>query len=52
MKLGDALLLFALWLWLTVAVGPWWLGVGLFLLAWALNLVGIYLSRRTMKETP
>lgn len=44
MKLGDvpiatrALLMLAMLVWLTVAVGPWWLGVGLFLVAWAINV--------------
>jgi hypothetical protein len=37
-KLGDALLMLAMLVWLTVAVGPWWLGVGLFLAAWAINV--------------
>lgn len=38
-KRGDALLLIAMWLWLTVKVGPWRLGVALFVGAYAINLI-------------
>lgn len=38
-RLGDDLLVLALWLWLTIAVGPWWLGVSLFVGAGAINFI-------------
>lgn len=37
LPLGDAVLIFAMFIWLTVAVGPWWLGAGLFVMACILN---------------
>ncbi len=39
MRLGDDVLSLGVWLWLTVSVGPWWLGVGLFVLAGLLNWI-------------
>jgi hypothetical protein len=29
MKLGDGLSLFLTWLWVTIAVGPWWVGMAI-----------------------
>lgn len=42
MKVGDELLLIALLVWLSVRVGPWWLGVVLFVAAWVVNLIFAY----------
>jgi hypothetical protein len=36
-KMGDAVVVFGALIWLTVAVGPWWLGVALLALGWLLN---------------
>jgi len=37
MKLGDGLLCLAMLIWLSVSVGPWWLGVALFVGAGFVN---------------
>jgi hypothetical protein len=37
MKFGDALLLFGMFIWLCVAVGPWWVGAALFVVASVVN---------------
>jgi len=36
--LGSRLLEFAILIWVSVSVGPWWLGVILYLAAWVVNL--------------
>lgn len=38
MKLGDAVLPLGLLVWLSVSVGPWWVGLALFGVSWALNI--------------
>jgi len=52
LNLGDSALLFAMWLWLTVAVGPFWLGAVLFGVAWLLNLVGSRVNPRPTPKRP
>lgn len=37
MRAGDAIFLLGLFLWVTVAVGPWWVGIALFLAGGAVN---------------
>lgn len=37
MRPGDALLLAALFLWVSVAVGPWWVGALIFAAGWVVN---------------
>lgn len=37
MRCGDAIVIFSMWVWLTVSVGPWWVGVGLLAIGWGLN---------------
>lgn len=43
LQFGDSLLLLAMLVWLTVSVGPWYLGVSMFLSAALINFV---VSRR------
>lgn len=50
MKPGDGLLLIALLVWLSVRVGPWWLGVVLFVAAWVVNLGTTYWCHRTARR--
>ena len=38
--IGDVFLDMALFVWVTAAVGPWWIGVVLFVCAFLLNIVG------------
>lgn len=38
LKLHDTVIVAGLWLWLTLAVGPWWVGVMLLLVAWFANI--------------
>jgi hypothetical protein len=45
MKLGDAMLALALLVWMSLSVGPWWVGLLLLVGAWALNLAEILLRR-------
>jgi hypothetical protein len=47
---GSRVLLFGLWLWLTLAVGPWWLGVILLLLAMCVGLAAAEVERRRGKS--
>lgn len=51
MKLGDGFLVLGLWVWMTVAVGPWPVGLILFVFAFVLNFVHDYLPKRR-KEPP
>lgn len=46
MRLGDGVLSLAMLVWATVAVGPVWLGVVLFLFAGALNFAHGEIVRR------
>ena len=46
MKLGDGVVCLAMLVWLTVAVGPWWVGVTLFCGAMVLNLIHDEVKRR------
>lgn len=34
---GSAVSIFLLWLWVTIAVGPWWIGVGILIIGAATN---------------
>ena len=36
-KFGDSLLLYGVVLWVSIVVGPWWVGVGLVILSLAGN---------------
>jgi len=38
-RLGDVAVVVGFWAWLTFAVGPWYVGVGLMLLGTALNSI-------------
>jgi hypothetical protein len=38
-RLGDVAVIVGLWAWLTFAVGPWYVGVGLMVLGTALNSI-------------
>lgn len=46
LNLGDAILLFSLFIWVTIEVGPWWLGVSIFILAIILNIIGDNIRRK------
>lgn len=37
-RAGDAVFLFALWVWMTISVGPWWVGALIFVIGSALNI--------------
>lgn len=37
-RLGDGLLFLALLVWMSVSVGPWWVGVMLFAGAYGINI--------------
>lgn len=37
MKIGDGLLIIGLLVWVSVAIGPGWIGIALFLGAWLVN---------------
>lgn len=52
MKVGDGLLLIAMLIWLTVSVGPWYVGVGLFCLTWIVNIVAHLVITRWAKGRP
>lgn len=39
MQLGDGFICFSMLIWLSYSVGPWWLGVVLFVVGFLLNLV-------------
>lgn len=39
MNIGDAVFALALLVWMSVSVGPWWIGVLIFLVAWVVNLL-------------
>ena len=43
---GDAFILFAMFLWLTIAVGPWWVGVILFFTSMLINTIVYYIKNR------
>jgi hypothetical protein len=38
-KIGDAVLMGSCWMWLTVSVGPWWVGLAVFGVSWAGNIL-------------
>ena len=42
-RFGDAMFVFAIWAWMTVSVGPWWVGV---LILFAGSLLNAIESRR------
>ncbi len=37
-SVGGGVATFLLWLWVTMAVGPWWVGVGILLVGMAVNV--------------
>lgn len=37
-SLGDVIIDLGVLVWVSVAVGPWWVGVGLFLVGWLANV--------------
>ena len=37
MRTGDGVALWLLWLWMTIAVGPWWVGVAIIAIGFVLN---------------
>ena len=39
MKLGDGIVIAGMLIWLSVSVGPWWVGLLLFAGAWVANLL-------------
>ena len=39
MKIGDGVGIIAILLWLSWSVGPWWLGIVIFVLAFVLNYI-------------
>jgi hypothetical protein len=39
MKLGDGIAIAGMLIWLSVSVGPWWLGAVLFVVAWWVNVL-------------
>lgn len=41
MRPGEAFLGLAVLVWLSIAVGPWWVGVVLFLVGLGLNLIPV-----------
>ncbi len=43
---GTGLLYMSTLVWLSVSVGPWWLGVVLFCAAWVINIVEYNMSPR------
>jgi hypothetical protein len=44
MKPGDALLSLVVLVWVSISVGPWWVGVIAFLAAWVLNAIHVLRS--------
>ena len=40
-KLGDGLTIVAMLVWLSVSVGPWWLGLLIFVVAWVVNTIQV-----------
>lgn len=50
-KYGDAIVVLGLAVWMSVAVGPWWVGVALFVAGFLVNLavrmfVVVYLRKK------
>ncbi len=35
---GDRVFVFSLWIWLTIIVGPWWVGIGILIVGTILNI--------------
>lgn len=49
MKAGDGVLLLGLFAWMTVSVGPWWVGAGIFAAGWLLNAV-VAIAKRNRRK--
>ena len=49
-KWGDGTLIFATFVWVSIAVGPWQVGIAIFLVAFILNALECWLGKRRNKE--
>ena len=47
---GTEFLALAVLVWVSIAVGPWWLGVAVFLGAWAFNVLMGYWEELRIKK--
>ena len=43
MPAGDTILMYLILIWLSVGIGPWWLGLVGFVVSYAINLVHHYM---------
>ena len=49
MRWGDGVLALSCLIWLSISVGPWWIGLGIFVLSFILNILQFVYFRRTRR---
>lgn len=50
MLIGDVILMIGLLVWMTISIGPWWLGLSMFILTIVFNVVHQYVKIKILAK--